>query len=373
MNVICGKDELLRGIQIVSFTGSPRSTLPVLSNFSFETKGDKIKLSSTDLEIAIECYIKGEIIEEGGVTIPMKKFLDIVKELPVDKEIEIRADETSHINITSGKSKFNLMGISKLEYPVIPIFSRENCFTIEKEIFTQMLRKTIFSVSKDLQRYVLNGVYFVIMNNKFSMVATDGRRLAYIENNSIKETTNGRAIVPTKAVNDILRLLSSDTKSKNIKISITTNQIAIEIDDIVFLSILIDGTFPSYKQVIPKNSKLKIKLNSKDTLAAVKQMAILTENRLSSDISSSVKFYFDADVLKISASTAGIGFGEVELEVEYKDKPSEINFNPNFVKEVLQNIDEDFAIFEFSDSLNPVLIYPEKNKDYLYVIMPMRV
>ncbi|GMO66475.1 MAG: DNA polymerase III subunit beta [Endomicrobiia bacterium] len=373
MKVICGKEELLRGIHTVSSTASPRSTLPVLSNFSFETKVDKIKLSSTDLEIAVECYIKGEIVEDGGVTIPMKKFSDIVKELPTDKEIEIRADETSHINITSGKSKFNLMGISKSEYPVIPAFSRENCFTIEKEIFTQMLRKTIFSASRDLQRYTLNGVYFVVMNNKLSMAATDGRRLAYITTNSINEMVKGKAIVPTKAVNDMLRLLSSDIKSKNIKISIMTNQIATEIDDIVFLSTLIDGTFPSYEQVIPKNSKFKIKLNVKDTLAAVKQMAILTENRLSHDISSAVKFYFDTDILKTSASTAGIGTGEVELEVEYKDKPSEINFNPNFVKEVLQNIDEDFAMFEFSDSLNPALIYPENNKSYLCVIMPMRV
>ncbi|MDR1784325.1 MAG: DNA polymerase III subunit beta [Endomicrobium sp.] len=374
MNIICGKDELLRGIQTIHSTTSSRGTLPVLSNFLFETKGNRIKLSSTDLEIAIECYIKAEIIEDGGITIPTKKFSDIVRELLINKEIEIKTDEMNHINITSGKSKFNLMGISKSEYPIIPTLSREKCFTIEKEIFVKMLKKTVFSVSRDLQRYVLNGIYFALVDNRLSMTATDGRRLAHIETSSIKETIKeGKAIVPTKAVNDILRLLSSDIESENINISITNNQIAVGIDDIVFLSTLIDGVFPSYEQVIPKNSQLKIKLNVRDTLAAVKQMAALTDNKLSSNISSAVKFYFDTDILKISASTAGIGSGEVELEVEYKDKPSEINFNPNFVKEVLQNIDENFAIFEFTDSLNPALICPENSKDYLYVIMPMRV
>ncbi|MDR1511722.1 MAG: DNA polymerase III subunit beta [Endomicrobium sp.] len=373
MNVICGKEELLKGIQTVSSATSHKSTLPVLSNFLFETKGSKVKLSSTDLEIAVECYIKGEIIEDGGITIPAKKLSDIVKELPIDKEIEIKSDEMNHINITSGKSKFNLMGIPKSEYPVIPVFPRENWFTIEKKMFTQMLKKTIFSVSKDLQRYALNGVYFVMDDNKVSMVATDGKRLAYVTANGIKEIAKGKAIVPTKAINDILRLLSSDIKSEGIRVSIATNQMSVEIDDIVFLSTLIDGTFPSYEQIIPKNLQFKIKLNVKDTLAAVKQMAILTENRFSFNTSSAINFYFNTNILKVSASTVGIGSGEVNLEVEYKNKPSEINFNPNFIREVLQNIDEDFAMFKFTDSLNPALIFPENNKDYLCVIMPMRV
>ncbi|MDR1401314.1 MAG: DNA polymerase III subunit beta [Endomicrobium sp.] len=373
MNVICEKDELLKGLQTISSTKSPRSTIPVLSNFLFETKEDRIKLSSTDLEVAVECYIKGKIIKDGGITIPAKKFLDIVKELLIDKKIEIKADEMNHINITSGKSKFDLMGTSKAEYPIIPSFSKENYFTIKKETFAKMLKKTIFSASKDLQRYTLNGVCFVVMDSKLSMVATDGRRLAYIETSSIKETMKGKAIVPTKAINDMLRLLSLDMNSEDIRISITSNQIAAEIGDIVFLSTLIGGTFPSYEQVIPRSSQLKVKLNVRDTLAGVKQMAILTENRFSSDISSAIKFCFDADILKISASTAGIGSGEVELEIEYKSKSSEISFNPNFVKEVLQNIDEDFVMFEFTDHLNPALISPEKNKDYLCVIMPMRV
>ncbi|MDR2644424.1 MAG: DNA polymerase III subunit beta [Endomicrobium sp.] len=376
MRVICGKEELSKGIQIISPIVSSKSTLPVLSNFLLETEEGKIKLSSTDLEIAVKCFIKGEILEEGGITIPAKRFSDIIKELPSENEINIRADETNQINITSGKSKFNLMGISKNEYPVIPDFPNENNFTIKRELFASILKKTVFAVSKDAQRYVLNGVYFILEENTLKMVATDGRRLAYATANEvkgIKSQTKIKVIVPTKAITDILRLLSSDIKAEDIKIGITGNQIALEIEDITFLSTLIEGIFPNYEQVIPKSSEIKVKLNVKDTLSAVKQMALLTADKISSDRSSAVKFYFNSNILRISASTAGLGSGEVEMEIDYKAEPTEINFNPNFIKEVLQNIDEESIIFEFKNALNPATIVPEKDKNYLCVVMPMRV
>ncbi|MDR0977697.1 MAG: DNA polymerase III subunit beta [Endomicrobium sp.] len=377
MKVNCGKEELNRGIQIISHTSSPKSTLPVLSNFLFKTENGKIKLSSTDLEIAVKCYIKAEILEEGGITIPLRRFADIIKELPIENEIEIKSDDTNQINITSGKSKFNLMGISKDEYPVIPDFPKENNFAIKRELFTLMLRKTIFSASKDTQRYVLNGIYLILEKDNLKMVSTDGRRLSYITSNNIQSVNTQdkiKVIVPSKAVNDILRLLSSDTiKAEDINIGITGNQIAMQIGEVIFLSTLIEGIFPNYEQVIPKESEIKVKLNAKDTLIAVKQMAVLTADKVSSDRSSAIKLYFDSDTLKISASTAGLGSGESELKVDYKNEPMEINFNPNFIKEVLQNIDEESVIFGFKNSINPAVIIPEKNNNYICVVMPMRV
>ncbi len=373
MKVICGKEELMRGIQTVSPVASSKSTLPVLSNFLFETEENKIKLSSTDLEIAVKCHIKGEILEEGGITIPAKRFADIIKELSSDDDIEIKSDETNQINIKSGKSKFTLMGISKTEYPVIPEFPKENNFTVKKDIFASMLKKTVFAVSKDSQRYVLNGVYFIVEEGSLKMVATDGRRLAYVTTEGIDPKIKGKAIIPTKAISDMLRLISADNKTEDIKFGISENQCAVEIGDIVFLSTLIEGVFPNYEQVIPKKTESQIKLNVKDTLSAVKQMALLTGDRLSSDRSSAVKFYFSPNTLRISASTAGLGSGEAEVEIEYKGEPSEINFNPNFIREVLQNIDEEFTTFSFTNALNPATLSPEKDKNYICVVMPMRV
>jgi DNA polymerase-3 subunit beta len=373
MKVICAKEELIRGIQMLSPAAASKNTLPALSNFLFETEGDKIKLSFTDLEIAVQCYIRGEIVEDGGITIPSKRFTDIVKELYADNEVEIKADETNQINIKSGRSKFNLMGISKTEYPVIPKPPEKNSFTIKREIFASMLKKTVFAASRDSKRYVLNGVCFVLRGGKLEIIATDGRRLAYIKTDITQVEIKGKAIVPTKAVNNILRLLSLDVKSEDIKISIADNRISAEIDDVTMLSTLVEGVFPNYEQVIPKKSGLKIKLNVKNALTAIKQMALLTDNRLSSDRSSAVKFCFSQDLLKISASSTGIGSGETELEIEYKNSSEEINFNPDFIREVLQSIDEDSVIFEFTNSLNPALISPETDENYFCIVMPMRV
>jgi DNA polymerase-3 subunit beta len=376
MKVICGKEELIKGIQIISPIVSPKSSLPVLSNFLFETENGKIKLSSTDLETAVKCYIKGEILEEGGITIPSKNFADIIKELYPENDIKIKVNEVNQITINSGKSKFNFIGISKSEYPVIPSFPDENSFTIKRELLTAMLKKTIFAVSRDAQRYVLNGVYFVLEENILKTVATDGRRLAYMTTDKIQSTssqTKIKAIVSTKAITDILRLLTSDINAEDVKLGITNNQMSLKIKEITFLSTLIEGIFPNYEQVIPKTSEIKVKLNVKNTLTAVKQMALLTTNKIFSDRSSAVKFCFNSNVLKISASTTELGSGEVELDIDYKGQPMEINFNPTFIKEVLQNINEENVIFGFKDSLSPATIVPEKDKNYLCVVMPMRV
>ncbi|MDR1663044.1 MAG: DNA polymerase III subunit beta [Endomicrobium sp.] len=376
MRVICGKEELSKGMQTVYFAASSKSILPILLNFLLETEDGKIKLSSTDLEIIVKCYIKGEILEEGSITIPTKKFSDIIKELSLENEINIRSNETNNqINITSGKSKFNLMGIPKNEYPATLDFPNENNFTIKREIFVSILKKTIFAVSKDSQRYVLNGVCFVLEQDILKIIATDGRRLAYTTTNEIKGIklqTKIKAIVPTKAIIHILKLLSSDIKTENIKIGITRNQIALEMEDITIISTLIEGIFPSYEQVIPKTSEISVRLNVKDTLSAVKQVALLVVDKISLDRPPAVKFHFNSNVLKISASTAGVGSGEVEVEVDYKAEPVEISFNPNFIKEVLQNIDEESIIFGFKNSLNPATIIPEKDKNYICVVMPMR-
>jgi DNA polymerase-3 subunit beta len=374
MRVFCVKEELIKGIQIICPIVSSRNALPVLSNFLFEAKSNnKIKLSYTDLETAIQCYIKGEIIEEGSIAISAKRFADIIKELPIEKKIEIKTCETNQINIESDRSKFNIMGIAKTEYPIIPEFPKENIFEIKKIFLTSMLKKTIFAVSKDSQRYALSGVCFIMENNNFKMVATDGRRLAYVATDKIQAMIKKKAIVSAKAVTDILRLLSLDIKAETVKIGITDNQIAVRIEEIIFLSTLIESIFPNYEQIIPKQIELKVKLSVKDTLSAVKQVATLTGDRFSPDRLATINFFFNHNILRISTSTAGFGSGVVELWIDYKDEPVQISLNPNFVREVLQNIDEEFLIFGFKNSISPITIIPDEDKRYICVIMPMRV
>lgn len=368
MKVICSKDELVKGAQIVQTIVSPRSTLPILSNFLFETEDKRIKLSSTDLEVGVSCYIKGEIVNEGSVTIPAKRFGDIIRELPNDKDIEIKANEMNQINIRCGKSHFILMGLPKADYPVLPTFSKEEMFNLSETMLKTILRRTSFAASTDETRYILNGVYILIEKGLLKVVATDGRRLAYINTNNIDKNIKQKAIIPTKAVNELQRVLSSENGKSGVNVGISDNQIVFNVDSVTVISRLIEGTYPNYEQVIPKSNDLKIKMKTKDTLSAVKQMALLV-----SDKTSVVKFLFGKNVLKMSASAQGLGSGEVELDVEHSGKNLEIAFNPAFLIDILKNIDEDEFFIELTSSLNPAVVKPSNNKDYLCVIMPMRV
>ncbi len=368
MKVICGKEELLRGTQIVQTVVSPRSTLPILSNFLFETQGQQLKLSSTDLEVGVSCFIKGEIVKEGSVTIPAKRFGDIIRELPSVGSIEIKSDDSNQIDIKCGKSHFMLMGLPKSDYPVLPEFPEEKTFTIAKDVLRAMLRRVSFAVSADETRYVLNGVYLIAEEGILKLVATDGRRLAFISCEGIDKKIKHRAIIPTKAVNEVQRILSADEKTENVKIGVTDNQIAFQIGSITILSRLIEGTFPNYEQVIPKKNDMQIKINVKEVLTAVRQMALLT-----SDKAATVKFNFAKSALRISASAQGLGSGEVEIDISHAGPSIEIAFNPVFLIDVLKNIDEESVLFELTNALNPALLRPVNDTNYICVVMPMRV
>lgn len=371
MKVICSKDELIKGMQLVQPVITSKATLPVLSNFLFETDGQKVKLSATDLEIGVNCYIKADVQKEGGITIPAKRFADIIRELP-DGDIEIKADETKQINIKSAKSKFTLMGIDKKEYPTLPEFPKDNVVKIKTSVLNSLFKKTVFAVSKDEQRYVLNGVYLLIDKGDIKAVATDGRRLAYICEKTNDAKVSGKSIIPTKAVSDILRLLSLNEKVEEATLGFSDNQAAVEIGDITFQANLIEGVFPNYEQVIPKKANSKIKIKTEEFMAAIKQMAPLTSGKIASDKTSAVKLTFDKNRLAVSANTAGLGSGETEIEIEYAGEQTDINFNPNYVKDILQNIEDSNVQFSYTTSQNPVVLTPENNENYICVVMPMR-
>jgi DNA polymerase-3 subunit beta len=367
MKVICGKEELLRGAQIVQTVVSPRSTLPILSNFLFEAEGQKVKLSATDLEVGVSCYIKGEIAKEGSITIPAKRFGDIIRELP-DADVEIKADDTSQISIRSGKSHFVLMGLPKNDYPILPDFPEEKTFTVPKNVLRTMLRRSVFAVSTDETRYVLNGVYLIAEGGTMKVVATDGRRLAFISRDGIDKKVHHKVIIPTKAVNEVQRILSAEEKDEDVKIGITENQVAFQVGAVTIISRLIEGTFPNYDQVIPKKHESEVKVNVKQALSAVRQVSLLT-----SDKAAAVKFFFGKDTLRITASSQGLGSGEVEMDVQYSGPNLDIAFNPLFVIDILKNVDEEHVLFELTNSLNPALVTPVNDKNYLCVVMPMRL
>lgn len=367
MKITCSKEELSQGIHTVQTAVSSKSTLPILSNLVIETLKDKVMLMATDLEIGIRCIIKGEIEKPGCVTIPAKKFGDIVRELSDYHDIIIESDESQKVNVYSGKTRFSLKGLPKEEYPVVPEFPEEKAFSIKMSVIRNLFKKTIFAASTDTSRYVLNGIFFNTQEGKIKIVATDGKRLSLITGNGIEKSVSNGIIIPTKTANELIRLIGMEETDDNIWINITENQIAFRTQRWTLISRLVDGQYPNYEQVIPKANKIHIKLKKNDLMAVTRRAALCVVDK-----TGIVKYGFEKDVLKISASYQGITEFNDELECDYKGSRIDISFNPVYVLDILKSIDSDEVIFELSTALSPGLIRPENNKEHMCVVMPMK-
>jgi DNA polymerase-3 subunit beta len=369
MQIVCSKAELLKGIQIVQSAVSSKSTLPVLSNILIETKTNQLKLAATDLEVGVRSFIKAEVVKEGALTVPAKTFSEFVKTLPDNQEIKITTEDATRMEIRSGKTRCVVLGLPKEDFPVLPEFSEDNAVTMEAKTLLQMIRKTSFAASTDETRYILNGVYFMLDKGTARMVATDGRRLAFMACPVQEKKTNVAVIVPSKAIREIERLLTTEgLGADTVKISVTENQIAFKVAETVVISRLIDGHFPNYDQVIPKSADIRVQLVAKDLLTMTQRAALGSGDR-----GGAVRFSLEKGRLKATGSAQGRVEVEDELPVDYSGANLEIAFNPQFVLDVLKNSDTSQVWLELTTSLNPGVIRPVGDDQILSVIMPMRV
>ena len=263
------RDDLLIGIQTVQNVVSSKATLPILSNVLLEISNNILKLNATDLDIGISCAIPVESIEEGAITIPAKRFSDIIKELPVG-DVNIYAKKNNQIDIEGKNCRFKLNGLPKEEFPKFPEFKDNEMIRIQQADLKEMFKLTSFAASHEESRYVLNGVLIELSDDLIRIVATDGRRLAKIEkklNSSIKKEVS--VIIPIKAVQEINRNLKEEGE---VSFIIGTNQILFDIDGVLIATRVIEGEFPNYNQVIPKPIKTKVNVNTKDFLYTILQL-----------------------------------------------------------------------------------------------------
>ena len=374
MEIICKREELFKGIQTVQTVVGTKSTLPVLANVLLEAKGEKMDMTATDLEVGVRCSVEVEVLEPGAITVPARTLSEVVRELP-SEDVKIKVDEKSRVGISSGQAIFNLMGLPKEDYPVLPKFKADGEFFIDRKLLTEMIKKTIFSVSQDETRYVLCGIYFAVEKGKIRMVSTDGRRLSYISKEmGIDKRKEARVIIPTKAVNELNRILAQVATREEaeedgkVKISIEENQVIFIIDGTVLISRLIEGHFPNYEQVIPKASEIKLKIRTEELLQATKRVALLTTEK-----SNSIRYALKKNELIISANTEGLGEARDVVGIDYSGDEMEIAYNPQFLIDVLRNIGCEEVFLELTNSLKPCLIRPTTEEDYISIVMPMRV
>lgn len=356
------QENLLAGVQIVQNVVSGKSTLPILANILLEVKGSTLRLNTTDLDIGISCEIPVDIIEEGAITIPAKRFGDIVRELP-SGDITISVKKNNQVDIEGRQCRFKLGGLPKDEFPKFPEFKDKESIQIEQSTLKEMLRLTSFAVSHEESRHVLNGILIEISDNVIRIVATDGRRLAKIEKKlpvAIKKEVT--VIIPIKAVQEISRNLRD---GGTLSLIVGANQVLFDINDVLIATRIIEGEFPNYNQVIPKPAKNRITMNTQDVLSSIRRA-----NLLSTPDFQAVKFEIFANKLVISKSTPEVGESREVIPVEYDGEEMMVGFNPQLLIDFLKNISDEQVHMEILGTDKPAVM---RLQDYLYLALPMRI
>jgi DNA polymerase-3 subunit beta len=356
------KEVLLNGIQTVQNIITTKSALPILSHILIETLQDNLRLTATDLDIGISCVIPVNIQEAGAITVPAKRFNDIIRELPGD-DVSMTTKKNNLVTIETNSCQFKIMGLARGEFPKLPEFKDKEVITLEQEVLKGMLNLTSFAASFDETRYILNGILFKISKNTLTLVATDGKRLAIMEkkiNQGIDKDLS--LIVPIKTIHELNRNLKDEGQ---VSMVLGTNQVLFEMGNVVVISRLIEGEFPDYKQVVPPVSENKIKADRTQFLLAVKRAALL-----STPDYQAVKFEVFKNKLVVSKSTPDIGESHEEVEIEYSGKEMVIGFNPNYLIDVLKNLSADSIELEISDSEKPGVV---RTNGYVYIVLPMRL
>ena len=357
------KEALLDGLQRIQNVVSTRSTLPVLTNALLETTKTGLRLTTTDLEVAVRCEIVALVERAGATTLPARRLAAIVRELPAS-EITIETDAKNISTLRCGSSFFKIFGLAKDEFPAFPSFKDAKVYTIRQSELKNGLRRTSYAISVDETRYVLNGILFSFKENKLTLVATDGRRLALFDSDLEFPASHERDfIVPTKAVTELQRLLGEDGE---MQISVGENLVSFELNGSQLVSKLVEGNYPNYRQVIPGEAKERVTIEREALLNSVRRVSLL-----SNDKTSSVRLNFSRNNLDITANTPEVGEAREAMAVVYRGRDLSIAFNPEFLMDPLRNLANDEVHLELIDEMSPGVI--KINTPFLYVLMPMRV
>jgi len=368
MKLTIAKDQFIVGLQAVQNIVGARTTLPILSNVLLRAAEDKLDLTATDLDVTITCAVPAAVGKAGATTLPVKKLFSIIRELG-SPEIEIEVDDKNVTSIRSGASFFKINGLAADEFPPLPQLSDKRKLLMPQEKFRGMLRRTAFAVSADETRYVLNGIFFSLRDHKLTLVATDGRRLALTDEEvEIGADSQGEFIVPSKAINELSRLVQDKGE---VQLTFSDNQASMKLSDekgfsVLLVTKLVEGAYPNYRQVIPAESAERVPLMREEFLQALRRAELMT-----SDKANSVKLAFTRNNLAITSNTPEVGEAREALAVNYKGKDVAIAFNPSFLVDALRALDQDEVFFELTDELSPGVL--KINGPFLYVIMPMRM
>ena len=378
MELVVGKNQLLRELQLFQGIVERKNTIPILANVLMEAKGDEVRFLATDLEVGLRSQCVASVAKSGSLTLPAKKFYEIVKSLP---ETDIRiAEDKGGVKVAADRFDSRMQTLPREDFPTLPEGGAAPSATLPRSGLKEMVAKTQFAITGEDTRYFLNGALLVLYPESMSLVATDGHRLALVTvprtaAKRDRSTAAGghdveevRAILPKKTLGELGRLLAEG--DGDIRYERGENHLFFDVGGRMLISRMIDGQFPAYERVIPKGNDKHIEFERDRLTNAVKRVALLSNER-----SRAVKFQIDRGKVDVTSSSPDLGEAHETLPVDYSGEAMQICFNAQYVLDFLSAVATDVVSLDLKDEVSQAVMKPigGEGYEYTYVIMPMRV
>jgi DNA polymerase-3 subunit beta len=370
MELVVRKNDLLRELQLFQGIVERKNTIPILANVLMEARGEEVRLLATDLEVGLRSRCAASVTKGGSLTLPAKKFFEIVKSLP---ETDIRiAEEKGGVKVAADRFDSRMQTLPREDFPSLPDSSGAAPATLPRTALREMIAKTQFAITGEDTRYFLNGAQFILRGDAMILVATDGHRLALVtaprEGAKNADGEETKAILPKKTLSELGRLLLEG--EADVAYVRGENHLFFDVGGRLLISRMIDGQFPAYERVIPKANDKHIEFERDRLTNAVKRVALLSNER-----SRAVKFQIDKGRVDVTSSSPDLGEAKETLPVDYSGSAMQICFNAQYVLDFLAAVTTDVVSLDVKDEVSQAVMKPvaAEGYEYTYVIMPMRV
>ncbi|MBI4513553.1 MAG: DNA polymerase III subunit beta [Gemmatimonadetes bacterium] len=365
MNVTLTRENFQKALAATAATIPTRTTLPVLSNALLEADGEALEISATDLDISVSLRVPAEVHEVGAVTVPAKKLSEIARELP-EAPVKLRSSG-DHLALECGRSRFRLHGLPREEYPTFPQVPFDEAWKVECRLLQRLATHTAFAASTEESRPVLNGVLWQLRPEEMRMVATNGHRLARMSARlAVTGAPQADFIMPPKALVQVDRLFAAE---QVVEIARSENHIGFRGPDAQVYTRLLEGPYPNYEQVIPRDNDKILVADREALLSGIRRMAVVA-----SDQTHRIRFSLGGATLRLSVQTPDLGEAEDEVSVQYEGDPLEIGFNASYVAEILRYISTEEVRMTFKAPERAATLEPVGGDDsYLCLVMPLRL
>ncbi|MDY6029343.1 MAG: DNA polymerase III subunit beta [Acidaminococcaceae bacterium] len=367
MIIISETNNLNKAIQTVQRAIISKPSTPIFSGIHIIAQDNHITLQAMDLNMAMSCTVEAEVLEEGEAVISAKHFSELVRKLSSEKIKISKNKDNKNITVESGKSEFKLLLMNEDDYPKFPEFDADKFIELEDEKIKELIRKTIFACSSDESRPLFTGILLEVGEGKITFVGTNTHRLA-IKSVAAEGAEPMSIIIPSKVLAEIYRNLAGDVP-QSVKISLLSNQIMVNIDNVIIVSRLIEGKFPDYRKVIPPKFAVKTAVNIKELAAAVERVSLFSTDANYSIVKMNVK----NGEINLTSSSPEVGMGLEVIPCNTEGEELNVALNSKYVLDILKNLESENVTLYMNTSLSPVCVKADNEDDYTYIVTPVRV